>query len=151
MDEMKSKLANFWYYYRIPVIIVVITVVALISIFSSIPKEETYDLQVAVVSAKQYPDEQLDSLKNAFSRQYGTVKINEFTVDLGKLNQEDTVLSLLDLDLAHKTSSVYLLQNVDSFFDAISDDIKFSAPVPVGSIDYLSGLGFDDLWVVTRE
>lgn len=150
MKLTKEKLENIWYYYKVPILVVLLVIAVGIYVFITSRVQENYNHHVAVISSAYYSDEQLNTLKTAFEGRYGSIGIEAYRIALGELNQDDIQISKLDADLRTHRSDILLLQNVRTFEES-TNNLAISEPVPVSDIEYLKGLGFDDLYLVTRK
>ena len=146
---MKEKLDNIWYYYK--TVIIIAAAVLLIGAYLGIQNSriEKADCDVGIVSPAYYSDESLAALKEALKPEYGIVKIHTFRIALGEENQDPTQFMALDADLVGEVCRVFLLADVEAFEKA-TNGLAISEPVQVANIDSLSGLGFDELWLIQR-
>lgn len=145
---MKSKIENFWYYHK-TIIIIVAIILAAFAFVTLTNKTPDYDYQFGIISPDYYSDESVNALTKALEPKYGNVKINVYTVELGAEGQDPATIGAIDADLVGKVSTSFLLKNVASFKDA-TNNLKTTDPVSVSDINELQGLGFDDLYLVTR-
>ena len=151
MHGIKEKLDHFWYYYKTPALIAAVVILIVIETLITTPKTEKYDLSVAVVSPSGYSEESVGKLRDALETELRrSVEVRLFRLDLGELNQDETDLALLDIDLRNRISEILLLDDVEKFEQA-TDNLSIYEPVRVGDVEYLSGLGFDELWMVSRN
>ena len=65
---MKKWLQNFWYYYKIPVIVVLAVLAAGIYYFLIQRQSVESDYHAAIVSPRQLSDEQLERIKSVLER-----------------------------------------------------------------------------------
>lgn len=150
MKGFLKKLSHFWYYYKIRLLVAVSAATLLVFCLVTAGEKAPASRQAAVISSAPYSDEMLAALSEALSASYGEpVGAVWYRVTLGAYSQDEAVLGRLDLDLSHSISSILLLED-PAAFDAATDHLPVSSPVPVSSIDGLSGLGFDELFLVTR-
>lgn len=150
MKKIIKYIKNYWYYYKVYVITGVLVLALVIYSFATGGGGETFDSYAAVISSKAYPTEQVEALQKAFTQQYGSFGVRVYQIELGALNQDDVVLAQLDLDLARRLSDTLLLED-PAAFDEATNGLPVSEPVPVSSVPFLAGLGFDELYLVTRE
>lgn len=147
---MRKKLENIWYYHKTVIILAVIVLAAVLFVFLQNVGKTTPAEQVAVISADYYSDESVKSLEESFSALYGhPVAVRLYPVELGADNQDSAIIGALDADLVGKVSSTFLLKNVASFREA-TNNLPITEPEPVGEIDGIRNLGFDDLYLVRR-
>ena len=151
MKKLISAIKNYWYYYKAYVITGVLVLAVVIYSFANSGEGEKFDRYAAVISSQAYTEEQVLALQKALTDELGSFGVRVYRISLGALNQDDAVLAKLDLDLGRRLSDTLLLEDVDAFYAATNDLIGISAPVRVKDIPYLAGLGFDELWLVTRS
>ena len=151
MKKLISYIKNYWYYYKAYIITGVLALAVVIYSFAGSGSGEEYARYAAVISPDYYSEEQLAALQAALTEQYGSFGVRVYQVALGELNQDEAVLSKLDLDLGKGLSDTLLLADPEAFAAAIDANIKISDPVPVSEISFLKGLGFDSLYYVTRK
>lgn len=151
MNGIREKLEHFWYYYKTPALIALVVLLVVIESLITTPKTEKYDASVAVISPSGYSEESVAKLRDALEAELGgKVEVKLFMLDLGALNQDETDLALLDIDLRNRISKILLLDDVEKFEQA-TDNLSISEAVRVKDVEYLSGLGFDELWMVSRN
>ncbi len=147
---MKKKLENIWYYHKFIIILAAVVLAAVLFVLLQNVGKTTPEEQVGIISTDGYSDESLKKLEQAFSGMYGhEVQVKLYPVELGAEGQDIAVIGALDADLAAKVSSTFLLKNVASFREA-TNNLKITDPVPVSDINEIQGLGFDNLYLVTR-
>lgn len=150
MKKLIGFIKNYWYYYKAYVITGVLVIALVIYSFVNGGEGETFSRYAAVISSSYYTEEQAEALQKALTEQYGSFGVRVYQIELGALNQDDATLAKLDLDLARRLSDTLLLED-PAAFDAATGGLPVSEPVPVSSVPYLTGLGFDELYLVTRE
>lgn len=150
MEKILKAIKNYWYYYKPYVITGVLVLAVVIYSFANSGEGEKFDRYAALISSAPYREEEVKALQDAFAAQFGSFGVRVYTIELGALNQDQAVLAKLDLDLGQRLSDTLLLEDVEAFREA-TNGLPVSEPVPVSSVPYLSGLGFDDLYLVTRE
>jgi len=150
MEQIKRKIENFWYHYKVQSIIALLVLGFLLLTRQQFMPEAKADCCVGIITPEYYTEEQLAGLQAAFEKQYGTVELNHYRVDLCETGQDDVMLSLLDADLVVGKSKIFLLASVEKFENA-TNGLGISEAVQVGDIAELAGLGFDGLWYVTRR
>ena len=147
---MKEKLANFWYYHKWHTVIALAA--AAILVFAVWPRSDGREnaLNIAIVSPVYYSDESLAALEQAFAGRYGDAVVNDYHIELGAYGQDSVEISLLDKDLITGKSTVFLLADPDAFAEA-TNGLPLKNISKVSDIDYLKGLGFDDLYYAERD
>lgn len=151
MKKLIEYIKNYWYYYKVYVITGVLVIAVVLYSFLHAGGEEKFDRNFAVISSQQYSEAQTEGLRQALNAAFGSAGLRVYQIELGALNQEEATLAKLDLDLGQKRSDTLLIEDMDAFRAAVADSVKISEPVRVGDIPGLAGLGFDTLWLVTRE
>ena len=145
----RDWLVNFWYYNKVYVLIgAAVLALVLWDLRPSANRDEHYDLCVGIVTPAYYDDSRLDALAEALTVTHGKTNILCYHVALGAHDQDSIEISKLDIDLNFKTSSVFLVDDPETFLEVCN--VSFSAPVPVAEIGELQGLGFDELSLVSR-
>ena len=150
MENFKKKIENLWFHYKVPILILLVIAIIGLDILITTPLDDHYDREIALISPTAFPPEQVDSLKNALSAEYGNINLNTYTVSLGDLNQDEVVLSKLDLDLGNKISSILLIEDLDAFKGA-TEVVDTSKAVQLKDLPRFAGIGFDSLWFIDRD
>ena len=152
MNDLKKKVENIWFYYKVPIIIGTVLLYLFISYGINKTEEPKYDYNIAIISENNYPSEEnVEKLKNIFSEKYdGTVGVNIYNVTLGEVGQDEVILSKLSLDLGNKISELFFIEDMDTFKKTTAD-IEFSDVVLVSNVDWLSNLGLDNFYFATRK
>lgn len=150
MKKILNYIRNYWYYYKVYVITGVLVIAALIYSFTHSGDGPKHDHNAALIFSQSYTKEQVDGLRAALVTEYGSCGLNLYRIELGALNQEESTVALLGMDLAEGTSDILLIEDMDAFYE-VTSGIDISEPVRVKDVPYLAGLGFDDLWYVTRK
>lgn len=150
--EIKKKIENIWFYYKIPIIIGICVIGLIINVVISKMNEVKYDHSVAIISAENYPSEEnVEKLRNIFEEKYnGTVDVVIYNIALGELNQDEVLIAKLDLDLGHKISEFLFIEDMDTFKKTTAD-IEFSEVALVKDIPELQGLGLDNFYYCIRK
>lgn len=68
MSELKSKLSNFWYYYKVHTIICVFLAIVLAVLISQCAAKEKYDYSVALYMEKQISEDVCDIIAQELAR-----------------------------------------------------------------------------------
>ena len=149
---MKAKFANFWYYYKIPLLVALIVLTAGGYLLLQQIKTDPADYDVAIVSPDYYADEQISALQN-FLASAGTditgdgkiiVTIHRYRLAIGEEGQDISEISALDADLVGKVSGLFILQDPPAFETATngicraSEAVSCEALEEIGSNLYLS-------------
>ncbi len=156
---MKKWLRNFWYYHKVPVIIILAVLAAALWFFLQDRQTTAPDYHTAIVSPRGCPDEQLAKLRSvlegAGQDQNGdglvsaTVRVYRFAV--GEDGQERTEIAKLDADLVGKQSGIFFIEDPERFEETTNGIGKAADAVPVGDIPPLSGCGIDGLYLLVRD
>ena len=154
---MKKRLQNFWYYYKIPVIIILAVLAAGIY-FLSLRETEKSDYDIAVVSPRGCSDEQLRKIQSVLEQagkdQNGdgavSVKIHVFRFAIGKDGQDRNEIAGLDADLVGKVSGLFFTEDPEQFEESTNGIGKAADAIPVSGIPLFSGCGIDDLSLLIR-
>lgn len=149
---MKKKLENIWFYYKIPIIIV-IGVIALVSY--SIYEKETevkFDHSIAIISKYNYPSEEnVQKLKEVFENKIGgSFDVAIYNVALGEIGEDEIVISKLGVDIANHISEYYFIEDMEAFKKATST-VEFKEVSLVSDLDYLDNLGLDNFYYCIRN
>ena len=150
MKKILEFIRNYWYYYKVYVITGVLVIAVLIYSFTHGGEGKKYDHNVAVISSQAYTEERVAGLREACVNHYGSCGVKVYCIELGAMDQDQSTIALLGMDLAEGTSEILLIEDIDTFYE-VTSGIKTSEPVRVADIPFLAGLGFDDLWYVTRN
>lgn len=150
MEDLRKKITNIWFYYKVPIIVgIIVLFVSIYSIRIFMSKDE-YDHSVAFISTAFPTEQQMDDIKVAFENQYGgTFEIQIFNIKLGADNQDQVTISQLDLDLGQKISEYLLIEDLDAFKKA-TNNLEIKDVALVSEIDWLKGNGIDNLYYAKR-
>ena len=154
---MKAKLQNFWYYYKIYVIIFLVLLAAGIY-FLTQQKPAASDYDAAIIIARECSDEQVSKIRTVLEQAGedqngdGTVIVNVhvFRFAIGEDGQNIYEIAGLDADLVGKTSGLFFTEDPNRFESATNGIGQAGDAIPVCSIPLLSGLGIDDLNILIR-
>ena len=124
---MKAKLQNFWYYYKVPVIIVLVILAVGLWFFLQDRMINESDYDIAVVSPRGCSDEQAAVIRRTLEA-------------AGR-----------DQDLVGNVSGLFFTDDPESFERAVNGIVKAADAVPVSDIPLLAGSGLDDLYLVVRS
>ena len=155
---MKQKLQNFWYYYKIPTIIVLAILAAALWFFLQNRQITTADYDIAIVSPRGITEEQvtkLGSILESAGRDQdgnGSVKVNVsvYRFSIGEDGQNDLEVAKLDADLVGKVSGILFSNDPERFEETTNGIGKAADAVPVSGIPLLTGCGIDDLYLLIR-
>jgi len=152
--SLKEELENYWYHNKwYTLLIIFIVVFAVLSGNIGRSREPEAEYTIGIVSAAYYNDEALAALRERLRERHGTTEVKYYQVDLSaETSDEDSrvQVSLLDADLMMKQSSDFLLEDVEAF-ESATNGLEISEAVQVRDIPELAGLGFDELWFVSRR
>lgn len=148
--DIKKKIQNIWFYYKVPIIIGIFILAVFIDYqFTSTP-EEKFDHSIALISQTFPTEQQSEEIKQIFSDKYGgTFEIRIYNVALGELNQDQVIISQLDLDLANRQSEYLLIEDLDAFKKA-TNELELHEVTLVSDLDWLVGHGVDSLYFAKR-
>ena len=128
MKSYVSKLSNIWYYYKIPIVIVLVVLAASVYLRSQSARAPKADYHIGLVSTTPRSDEAMKALEDSFAAagydRNGDgqilVRLHTYPVDLaddsenaGVNNHE--IVAALDADLIGHTSGLFLLEDPDTF------------------------------------
>lgn len=158
MKDMKNKLQNFWYYYKVPALIILAILAAGLYFFLTNQGSVTGDYDIAVISARSCTDEQLTLIRTAFGQagkdQNGDgiveVKTHVYRFALGEDGQDPKEVAGLDADLVGKMSGIFFTEYPDRFESVTNGIGKAADAIPVSDIPALSGCGIDYLYLLSR-
>lgn len=158
MESMKKRLQNFWYYYKIPTLIILAVLAAGLYFLS---QRETIqsDYSVAIVSPRGLSGEQLAKIKTVME-QTGqdrngdnavTVMIRVFRFAIGEDGQDTKEVAGLDADLVGKESGIFFTEDPKRFEEVTNGIGKAADAVPVSDVPMLADCGIDDLYFLVRS
>lgn len=155
---MKKWLQNFWYYYKIPVIVVLAVLAAGIYYFLIQRQSVESDYHAAIVSPREFSEEQLERIKSVLERigkdQNGDgrieVQLRVFHFAIGEDGQDMNAAAALDADLIGKESGLFFTEDPREFELSTNGIGKASEAIPVRGIPLLSGCVIDDLYLLIR-
>jgi len=150
--DIKKKLENIWFYYKVPIIIGVIVLLLIGSTIKSKMEEVKYDHSVAIISEFNYPaQDKIEKIRNIFENKYGgSFNVVIYNVTLGETGQDETIISKLGLDLSNKISEYIFIEDMDTFKETTAD-IEFSEINLVSDVEWLSNLGLDNFYYCIRK
>ena len=151
MKKLISFIRNYWYYYKVYIIVGVLVLAIVIYSFANKTAEEKFDRCAAVISSAYYTEAQTAALQQALTNEFGSFGVRVYRITLGALNQDDATIAKLDLDLGRKLSDTLLIEDIEAFYEVTAHSVGLSEPVRVSDIPYLAGLGFDELWFAVRN
>lgn len=148
---MKKNLENIWFYYKVPILIIVIVLFIFIDYKISTRKVEKYDNSIAFISITYPSEEELNNIKNIFENKFeSTFEIKVYNVELGADNQDQIILSKLDLDLVNSLSNYLLIEDINAFKKA-TNNLKLYNVALVKDLDWLKGHEIDNMTFATRK
>ena len=153
MEQLRKKLQNFWFYYKIPLLVALSAVLVLS--YLGIQKRNTMQPDYHIGLVRQIPctDAALQALKDTFTAagedrngdgqvlvQIHTyyVNLSDDTENAGVRNAE--VVQALDADLIGGVSGIFLLEDVDTF-QRITNNLLSGSAVSVEN----------GLWLTVRK
>lgn len=150
--DIKKKLENIWYYYKIPIIIGIFVVYVLVNTVIQKINTPTYDHSVAIVSKYNYPSaENVERMRLIFEEKYGgTFDIVIYNIALGEIGEDEILISKLSLDIGNKISEYYFIEDMETFKKTTAN-VEFSDVVLVSDLDWLSNLGLDNFYFCIRK
>lgn len=156
-DPMKKAFQNFWYYYKIPVIIVFVLLAAGLY-FLLQPKTPESDYEAAVISGRGCSDEQLAAIQNALQTAGrdrngdGTVivKMNIYRFEIGAEGQDINAIAGLDADLVGKASGIFFAEDPEAFEEVSNGIVNAVAAVPLSEVRPLAGNAPENLFLMIR-
>lgn len=128
MEQLRKKLQNFWFYYKIPLLVALAAVLVLG--YLGIQKHRTVhpDYHIGLVREIPCTDAQLQSLKDTFTAAGADlngdgqvlVQIHTYYVNLADTSEDAGVrnaeiVQALDADLIGNVSGIFLLEDVATF------------------------------------
>ncbi len=156
---MKAALENFWYHYKIPVLLAAAILVAGSYLLAQQLKTVPADYEVALVSSEYYLDEQLAALQEVLTAAGKdtngdgsiVVAVHRYRLKIGADGQDSVEIGALDADLVGNRSGLFLLEDPPAFEEATNGICRASEAIPCTEIKTLSGGGWSDLSAVVRE
>ena len=149
--NIKKKLENIWYYYKVPIIIGIVVLFVVGEAIAFKKSEQKFDNSVAIISKSNYPNqEEIENLRNAFIKKYGgTFDVVIYNIELGAVGEDDVTISKLSLDLSNKISSYLFIENLESFKET-TNNLEINVQGQGKEFDWLKDCGVDNLWFVSR-
>ncbi len=155
---MKNNFLNFWYYHKVPVIIILVVLAVGAYFLLTQQNSVKSDYDIAIVSAKGCTEEQMAQIRDVFQQsgtdQNGdgavTVKVHLYRFAIGDSGQDREAVAGLDADLVGKVSGIFLVDNPEGFEAATNGLGKAADAIPARSIPALSPCGIDDLSLLIR-
>ena len=155
---MKKWLQNFWYYYKIPVIVILVVLAAGIYLILTHRGNVSSDYDAAVVSPRAFSVEQISQiqsvLEGAGRDQNGdgkvVVTVHVYRFAIGMDGQDTKEVAGLDADLVGKQSGIFFTDTPEQFEKSTNGICRAADAIPVSEIPLLSGFGIDDLFLLIR-
>lgn len=128
MKSFVSKLNNFWFYYKIPIGIVLAVLVVSIYLWAQSAGVPEPDYHIGLVSVTPRSDEALKALEDTVAAAgsdlngdgHVLIQLHNYPVDLaddsenaGVINHQ--IVAALDADLIGRTSGLFLLEDPETF------------------------------------
>ena len=156
--HMKKKLQNFWYYYKIPAVILLAVLAAGLYLFLTKRQTVESDYNIAIVSPQSPSAEQLGLIQNALTSigkdQNGDgivlIQLRVFRFAIGEDGQDMNAVAALDADLVGNESGLFFVEDPEKFEKSTNGIGKAAEAVPVSGLQLLSGCGIDDLYLLMR-
>lgn len=156
---MKKKLQNFWYYHKIPTVIVLVVLAAGLNFFLISRQTAESDYHIAIVSPQARSGEQLERIQKVLEGigqdQNGdgtvAVQLRVFRFAIGEDGQDMNEVAALDADLVGNESGLFFVEDPKKFEKSTNGIGKASDAVAVSEIPLLSGCGIDDLYLLIRN
>lgn len=153
-----KTLQNFWYYHKVPLIIILAVLAAGIYLLSQRGETVSSDYDLAIVSPRGCSDEQLSQIRNVLEQagtdQNGdgavTVNVHVYHFALGADGQDMNEIGKLDADLVGKLSGIFFTDDPEAFEASTNGIGKAADAVSVSDITRFSGCGIDDLYLLIR-
>ena len=154
---MKNRIQNFWYYYKIPAIIILIVIAVGIYLLS-LRETVRSDYDIAIVSPRGCSEEQIKQIQSVLEQHGkdldgdGIIKIEThvYRFSIGKDGQESESIAGLDADLVGKMSGIFFVDDPEQFEKSTNGIGKAADAIPVSEIPLLSGCGINDLYLLVR-
>ena len=141
MDALIAKLKNFWFYYKVPVMIGLAVVAVSIYLGAQSAAAPDADYHIGLISLTPRSDDQLAELTDSFARKgedlngdgQVLVQLHTYFVDLADedpnagVNNADKIAAL-DADLIGKMSGIFLTEDPRTLQDVTAG--LFEEPFP---------------------
>lgn len=152
MEDLRKKISNLWFYYKVPILIGIVAVLLIVATVINKVSEPKYDHSIAIISKYNYPNqENVERLTKIFEKKYGgTIEVKIYNVALGEIGEDENTISKLSLDLGNKISEFFFIEDIDTFKKTTAD-IEFSSVVLVSELDWLNNLGLDNFYYCIRK
>ena len=156
---MKSRLQNFWYYYKVHTIIILAILAAGLWFYLQDKLLTSPDYDVAIVSPRGFSDEQLGKIRRLLELMgkdqdrdgFVRVMVNLYSFAIGEEGQDQTEIAKLDADLVGHRSGIFFTEDPEQFEASTNGIGKAADAIPVSEIPLLSDCGIDDLYILIRE
>lgn len=144
MQDLKKKAQNLWYYYKVPILIGLAVLAAVVYMSALNRGEAKPDYQLAIVSPEYYSDAQIDELEAALAAlgtdRNGdgvvTVEVARYRLTIGSPANEQEALAGFDADLVGRRSGIYLLAEPEAVYEAVAAPLSagfvLGQPIPQG-------------------
>lgn len=150
--NLRKRIEHIWYYYKIPIIVGVAVIALIVYTINIKTNEVKFDHSIAIISKENYPSEEnVTKIKEIFQDKYGgTFDVVIYNLALGELNQDETKLAKLDIDLRNKISEYFFIEDMETFKKTTAD-IEFKDVALVKNISWLNNLGLDNFYFCIRK
>lgn len=149
MENLRKKLSNFWFYYKIPLLIALAAAAAALYLGLQSAGTPEPDYHIGLISTTPRSDAQLAVLTDGFAALGADlnadgqilVRLHTYFVDLADdspnagVSNADKVAAL-DADLIGGVSGIFLTEDPQTLL-AITEGIFTDAPIPYGDRLYL--------------
>ena len=151
MEDLKKKISHIWYYYKVPIIIVVCVIFVIFDSIISNKDAPKYDNSIAIISKENYPsEEEVERLRKAFESKYdGSFDVVIYNIELCEPGEDEIIISKLSLDLANNISEYLFIENMDKFEEA-TNNLEVNIQGLGKEFEWLKNCGVDDFYYCTR-
>ena len=141
-EETRKKIANFWYYYKIHVLVVVFILFVASAFIKDIVTKVDYDYSVAFVTEEMMTNEEISSIQSVFEREAEDlngdgeihVEVQNYTIPQGDSADPQLVAAgqtKLTVDIQEGTSMIFFLS------PGCYESYKDSGVLPADESEYI--------------
>lgn len=141
-EETRKKIDNFWYYYKIHVLVVVFILFVASAFIKDIVTKVDYDYSVAFVTEEMMTNEEISSIQSVFEREAEDlngdgeihVKVQNYTIPQGDSADPQLVAAgqtKLTVDIQEGTSMIFFLS------PGCYESYKDSGVLPADESEYI--------------